>query len=245
MLVTTRLSLLLLTTFTLATMVIPRDAGAQSGPCCVVPDNGGGTANHPPACPNGYSGQMVIINGLPAGATIDIAAIIANFASLLQVPGGALGGNKENWSVAAPLALTGTGPMLGFNRSLVMNMTGETHSAPRVAFAPSQSFNTDLYSMQGVIASIGDPDFDFLRITAGTGFGQPSPGHTIFTQSAGAWDVDSFFDIYYRVDFIGAPGGALGGLSGSTTGTYRFSMCHQRPTSTRRGTWGEVKAYYR
>ncbi len=244
--VTTRLFLLLLTACTIAATTTPRDASAQLGPCCLVPDNGGGTANHPPACPSGYSGQMTMINGLPLGATIDIAAIIANFAGLIQVPGGALGGNKENWTATAPLALTGTGPLLGFNRNIVMAMTnGETHSAPRIPFAPSQSFNTDLFTMQGQIVGIGDPDFDLLRITAGSGFGMPSPGHTIFTQSAGAWGVDSFFDITYRVDFIGAPAGALGGMSGSTTGTYRFSMCHALPTPARRATWGEVKTYYR
>jgi hypothetical protein len=34
--------------------------------------------------------------------------------------------------------------------------------------------------------------------------------------------VDSFFDITYRIDFVGAPGGPLGGMSGSTTGTIRM-----------------------
>ena len=34
--------------------------------------------------------------------------------------------------------------------------------------------------------------------------------------------VDSFFDITYRIDFVGRPGGALAGHSGSTTGTIRM-----------------------
>jgi hypothetical protein len=50
----------------------------------------------------------------------------------------------------------------------------------------------------------------------------PSPGHTTLTQLPGGnWAVDSFFDITYRIDFVGSPGGALGGMSGSTTGTIR------------------------
>jgi hypothetical protein len=38
----------------------------------------------------------------------------------------------------------------------------------------------------------------------------------------GNWNVDSFFDITYRIDFIGAPTGPLAGRSGSTTGTIRM-----------------------
>jgi hypothetical protein len=70
----------------------------------------------------------------------------------------------------------------------------------------------------------GDPDFDLLKITGGTAFGMPSPGHTTLTlQATGDWKVDSFFDITYKIDFTGKPGGHLGGMSGSTTGTIRMS----------------------
>ena len=69
----------------------------------------------------------------------------------------------------------------------------------------------------------GDPDFDLLRITAGNGFGLPSPGHTTLTQQPGGnWNVDSFFDITYRIDFVGAPGGSLAGQSDSQVGTVRL-----------------------
>jgi hypothetical protein len=64
-----------------------------------------------------------------------------------------------------------------------------------------------------------------LRITGGSGFGLPSPGHTTLTRLGPAgsnWNVDSFFDITYRIDFVGHPGGPFGGMSGSTTGTGRF-----------------------
>jgi len=71
----------------------------------------------------------------------------------------------------------------------------------------------------------GDPDFDLLRIVAGTDFGLPSPGHTTLTRlgpPGSNWAVDSFFDITYRIDFVGRVGGALSGMSGSTTGTIRM-----------------------
>lgn len=77
--------------------------------------------------------------------------------------------------------------------------------------------------MQGQVS--GDPDFDLLRITAGTSFGLPSPGQTTLTDLGGGnWFVDSFFDITYRIDFIGAPGGILAGMSGSTTGTDPYTF---------------------
>jgi hypothetical protein len=229
----------------LGSAAAPRAVFAQPpGPCCVVPDNGTGTADHVPSCFVGYDGQLQIIDGLPPNTTIEIVANFDNFAGLLQIVGGGLGGNKETWTGTISFAMTGTGALAGFNKNLILPLTtGESHSAPRTLFAPSQSFDTDMYLMFGLHAP--ETDFDLLRITAGSGFGLPSPGHTTFTQDGSAWAVDSFFDITYRIDFVGAPAGDLGGMSGSTTGSYRFTMCHDRPTPLRRSTWGTVKAFYR
>jgi hypothetical protein len=79
----------------------------------------------------------------------------------------------------------------------------------------------DLMRMQGQLPP-GDPDFDLLRITAGTDFGMPSPGQSTLLQSGPNWNVDSFFDVTYRIDFVGHPGGPFGGMSGSTTATVRI-----------------------
>ena len=88
---------------------------------------------------------------------------------------------------------------------------------------PVQSFDTDLFRLFGEINNIGDPDFDLLRIAGGTDFGMPSPGHTTLARLPGGnWAVDSFFDITYRIDFVGAPGGPVAGLTGSTTATIRM-----------------------
>ncbi|MCP3980165.1 MAG: hypothetical protein GY716_12740, partial [bacterium] len=77
------------------------------------------------------------------------------------------------------------------------------------------------FRLQGEL--FGDPDFDLLRITAGTDFGLPSPGHTTLTQvPGGSFNVDSFFDITYQIEFVGAPGSQLDGESGTTTGTLRM-----------------------
>jgi hypothetical protein len=60
----------------------------------------------------------------------------------------------------------------------------------------------------------------------------PSPGQTTLTDLGGGnWFVDSFFDINYRIDFVGAPGGALAGMSGSTTATDRYTFVPEPPAT--------------
>ena len=225
------------------------DLFAQGEPCCVRPDNGNGTADHPPSCPTGYIGHLEIVDGLPPGSTIQIAATLGTpggFTSLVQTPGGTLGGNQETWLSNMNWNMTGTGAFAAYNRSLVMPvLAGETHSAPRIPFSPVQSFPTVLHLLQGQVGFPGDPDFDLLRITAGGGFGMPSPGHTIFSSATGGWAVDSYFDITYRIDFVGRAPGPFAGMSGSTTRTYRFQLCHQEPTPAATGTWGKIKRIYR
>jgi hypothetical protein len=115
----------------------------------------------------------------------------------------------------------GSGTLSGFVRDLPLAIQTEAHFDPRVPGAPVQSFDTDLFRLYGQLPA-GDPDFSLLRITAGSDFGLPSPGHTTLTQSGGNWNVDSFFDMTYRIDYIGAPSSPLAGRSGSTTGTARI-----------------------
>lgn len=207
------------------------------GPSCALPDNGSGTADLPPAgcqyiAPDDV---MYIIDGLPSGTTIKMPPVLGNFTCAAGIgvcsfttsfgdcadPGGSLGGGKQCSDATLALNLSGTGTLLGFNRAINLPVGLEIHLAPRTPYAPAQNFNTDLFRCFGQI--MGDPDFDLLRIVGGTDFGLPSPGHTTLTQqSGGTWAVDSFFDVTYRVDFVGAPGGALAGRSGSTTATIRL-----------------------
>lgn len=212
-----------------------------------VPDNGGGTANVPILAD--YIGQspMQIINGLPVGSTIDIAAVLETPVVFAEQPGGSLAGTKSGGGGGGLFTwqMQGTGAFLGYNRTLsfpvaagpggvlsfadpAFAVTGadfEVHAAPRTPNAPFQSFDTDmfrLFSQRGIAQ--GDPDFDLLRVVAGTDFGMPSPGHTNLLQSGPNWQVDSFFDLTYRIDFVGRVGGPFAGMSGSTTSTFRLSL---------------------
>jgi len=171
----------------------------------------------------------MIINGLPPGTTINIGIEHEKFFNVTHAPGGSLGGEVEDFSSSLHLQMSGTGSLSGYTRDLHVQAQCETHVAPRTPGDVVQSFDTQMFQLQGQLPP-GDPDFDLLRITAGGGFGMPSPGHTTLTLlSNGNWNVDSFFDITYRIDFIGHPGGPLGGMSGSTTGTIRMGTGQSVP----------------
>ncbi len=198
---------------------------------CIVPDSAGTAGLPPVGCvyttpdlrifPNN---DLFIIDGLPVGTFIEMDSNLHSFLGIVTAPGGALGGETETYQASLDMPMVGHGTLAGFNRNIVMPLSNvQSQSAPRVPGTTPQSFATDMAQLQGQI--VGDPDFDLLRITAGTNFGLPSPGHTTLTRlgpPGSNWNVDSFFDITYRIDFVGHPGGPLSGRSGSTTGTARF-----------------------
>ena len=200
---------------------------------CTAPDNGSGSADLPAAsCPYACApGEaMQIISGLPVGTTIDIPSTIQNlvcspssvcsFSSPTCMQPQGLGYSScRSGMVLMPM--TGTGSLAGFNRNIPVPIDVEIVQLSLTS-GPVQQGPADLSRLFGELPP-GDPDFDLLRITGGTDFGLPSPGHTTLVQLPGGdWAVDSFFDITYRIDFVGAAGGPLAGMSGSTTGTVRM-----------------------
>ncbi len=189
---------------------------------CESPDNGSGTAVLPPQCTGGLKGKMQIVDGLPLTSPIEIDAKLFGGAPISRGPGGLLGGDQIIATEMLAMDLKGTGPLSGLNRSVNVPVQEMIFTGPYTPGTLTQSFPTEMVQLQGQLPS-GDPDFDLLRITGGSGFGMPSPGHTTLThQPGGQWAVESFFDITYRIDFVGAPGGQLAGMSGSTIGTARF-----------------------
>jgi len=196
---------------------------------CIAPDDGTGTVNLPPeGCPYLSADELhMIIDGLPAGTEITVSAIHQEFfcpggGNHCGTPGGSLGGETEQFQSILVLEMRGTGELEGFQRTISLPAGVETHTGPRDPASPVQSFATEMFQLQGVLPP-GDPDFQGLQIIAGTNFGLPSPGHTtLIRNEAGDFQVDSFFDISYAIDFVGEVGGRLDGLAGITMGTVRM-----------------------
>ena len=200
------------------------DEGQGTGAACIVPEISG-TAAFPATCAGGYlslPGALVLKDGLPPGTLLLGAIRWYDVVLISEVPGGSLGGAAQTFFGTAEMDVTGTGLLAGYSRVLTLHLNGASETAMRFPGTTPQSFPANLTQLLAQLPP-GDPDFDLLRITAGSGFGMPSPGHTVFTYvPVSNWAVDSFFDITYRVDFVGAPGGALAGMSGSTTSQNRF-----------------------
>jgi hypothetical protein len=228
----------------LCLLIVAQNASAQTP--CVVSDNGSGTIDLPPAGCEYVSPDEVylIIDGLPPGTTIELAPTHKNFLcagaapfctapiapGVCEGPGGSLGGDTNCSQSVLELVVTGTGALAGFSRLLFVPIEWEVHTGPRLPGDPVQTFPSDLLHMSGVI--FGDPDFDTFRITGGAANGLPSPGSTTLTDLGdGTFNVDSFFDVLYQIEFVGAPGSVLEGLAGTTTSTLRIKTGETIPSA--------------
>lgn len=195
-------------------------APASGSGLCVEPDNGNGTADLPASCP--YTAPnvgMMIINGLPAGTTIEIDPSLGQFANVVRAPGGIFGpqGEIQSFDAVLTMAMTGTGELNVFIRLIQLPVSGEFHTAPRTPGDPVQSFDAEIFALHGEL--FGDPDFDVLSLQAGPDFGLPSPGQTTLTRvgdPGSDFAVDSFFDVEYRITFAGEPGSLIEDYSGVT-----------------------------
>lgn len=189
-----------------------------------MPDNGTGTASFPPFCALGYRSPRHLRglkDGMPPGSPVLVDIEIVPLSLVSVNPGGPLGGEEQTRDAVVHVSLTGAGGFAGYGHAVSLPASVRTATAPVTLGSTPQHFETELLELAGSIA--GDPDFDLLRITGGTNFGMPGPGHTSLTHAGGTdWNVDGSFDITHRIDFIGAPGGTFGGMSGSTSDRQRF-----------------------
>ncbi len=175
-----------------------------------------GSAEYPPLnC--SYSGPLEIINGLPPGTTIEIAAELGDFSSIVD-----LGGGSQSWNANIEMMMTGTGALAGFSRTIFMPVAALVDLGPR-AGGDTQSFDIDILGFDGQV--FGDPDFDVLRFTSGSNWGLPSSGSATYTAVGGVvWDIESSLALNYQIEFQGAPGGALEGFGGVTTSATTFAL---------------------
>ncbi|MCP4899323.1 MAG: hypothetical protein GY906_20355, partial [bacterium] len=193
-----RLLILRVTTLCLMTLLAGTVAASDRSFCAGV-DDGTGTVELPPhGCAYLSPDEVFMITeGLPAGTTIELDPLLDTFfctTTPCGLPGGTLGGEVESFDAMMKWQLEGTGDLAGFERIIHLPIAVQTHSGPRNPGDAVQTFPADLFQMQGGI--VGDPDFDQLQLTAGTGFGLPSPGQTTLTRRhGGPFSVDSFFDI--------------------------------------------------
>ncbi len=216
---------------------------------CTAPDNGGGTADLPADCDYVADDPMKIIDGLPPGTTIEMDAVLMDFTCAsppCETPGGPLGGTVSDVDATLDLTVSGTGDLAGFNRHLAVPVSSEFHWGSRTPGDPVQTFEGDVYRLSGEL--FGDPDFCEFIVTAGRDYGLPGPGQTTLADKAGAFAVDSFFDITYQIEFEGCPASQLDGYMGTTTGmtTIRYGP----PSFIQQGTedapivyWLDVAAY--
>lgn len=240
-------------------------ATAAGGDPCVVVDSTTGTVFLPPdPTPTGcnyLSGAAVhaIINGLPAGTKIELAATHKDFICRTDPPNIAgvatppsnpcncaqlaaypnllgLGSESECAGSTLSLDIRGvcdpgvTGPLCTFQRTLDVPVDFQTYIGPQTPGASVQLFDTEMVFLQGQLPSNTDPDFCEFMITAGKGLDPTlpkSPGHTMLVSLGvpgalgNTFDVNSSFDINYRIAFTGCPGSVLAGMGGpgfSTTG---------------------------
>jgi hypothetical protein len=191
---------------------------------CVVPDNGGGTADLPPDCPytSPYGDKIVIVEGLPEGSTIECTPTIYGPFNIERTPGGSLGGEVLTYQATIQLEMHGTGALAGFNRLWPMDDDIlQIATSPHSPGDPVQIIQTEIVQLD--LTTMGDPDFALLSIKAGSDYGLPSPGHTTLTRLLdGSWNVDSFFDVFYQIEFQGALGSVLQDYGGTTQGNIRL-----------------------
>ncbi len=223
-------------------------SAAAHAQCCIVADNGAGTATLPPITTGAtcvYLGTSEITAGLPAGTTIQIVTTFGFFINQNEYAGGWLGGTVSEWEGLCEMQMTGTGALSGFSHTVQIPLTGVQNNmmewGPRTAYAPVQSAAADVYRFFG--QTFTHPQFDLLRVVGGNDFGMPSPGQIQLVQSGGGWAVSGYFDLAHRIDFVGSSTGSLAGYSGSTMVQRRFEIC-PGTVAEQDMSWSQLKAMY-
>jgi hypothetical protein len=198
----------------------------ECDPSACIEADVGGTINLPPEgalCEYLTETDVhMIIDGLPPGTEVKVGVVHGGFTAISRSAGGVLSGEIEEFDSTVRLEMEGTGILAGFSRVIELAAPTEIHTAPPIGSGDNQLIEADMRSVQGSLA--GDPDFQSLTVTAGTDHGLPSPGGTLLEPTGANFDVDSGFSVTYEISVVGAAGGPLAGMTGTTQGEAVLSL---------------------
>ncbi|MDJ0839601.1 MAG: hypothetical protein QNK37_23980 [Acidobacteriota bacterium] len=134
-----------------------------------------------------------------------------------RVKGGPLGGELERFNSSVEINVVGKGEYAGFNRTIVLNAETVTATGPTNSDDKDQAFENQMVRLEANLE--GDADFDFLKITAGTGNGLDSSGFTQITSLGNDnYNIQSTFNIAFSLEFQASANGGLAGLADAGVG---------------------------
>lgn len=127
----------------------------------------------------------------------------------------------EEFDSTLKIEITGEGSLEGYRRTLRVDAHCKVLTGVRGV--GDQTFGNEMVYLYAELE--GDADFEWLRISAGSELlAQASTGETTLTAiGGGQFEVDSFFDIHYQIDFQGAVGGPLDGYGEIFEGDVRMA----------------------
>lgn len=147
---------------------------------------------------------------------INLGAQHQGFVNQANSQGGIFHGEIERFDSTLILTIEGINELQGVNATVTLPAKCETHIGPRDPKADFQRFDTMMVDLQG---STSDADFESIKIVAGLNNGLPSPGSTTMTRNReGGFLVDSTFQMNYRIELVGRPGGKFDGVNISEEG---------------------------
>lgn len=145
--------------------------------------------------------------------------VLQRVRNVVATPGGSLGGASYRFTADSQVLLRFDGPdgtLIERTIALPLQAELELGSAPP---SPLQTLPTKLARLAGSLRN--DPDFVRLEIV-----GRPAaaPGQMTLTREGSNWAVDSFFDVFVAVDYVGRPGSVLDGKSGHVETVVRMVL---------------------
>jgi len=153
--------------------------------------------------------------------------------------------STETFLSSLSFDIRGTGTLSAVHCGLtIRNVAVQTVTQPRTPGNTVQTFATEMTNLSGSVANESTCNlFSSLTVKAGTGQGlaNATMGSTTITHlPSGAWQVDSFFDVFYQIDFVGKPGSPLTGLSGSTVNIDPILMQASATNIPSLSEWGMI-----